>query len=170
MLLGDRVGVQVVTVAPQSDAHSTSPITLRFSETMDHDSVAAHLQTDPAIEGTLAWNGSTLNFHPAAALQPGSTYTVSVEPGAVSDSGRASDRRVSPQLQRHAAAHRLSYPADDAPHNMWIADPVHPDQARQVTNSPTGIDDYSVSPDGTRLAFVEANPTTARVPRPATSS
>ena len=156
--LGDRVGVQIVTVAPQAEAHSTSPIMLRFSEVMDHDSVAAHFQTDPAIEGTLAWNGSTLSFHPTAALQPGSTYTVKVDAGAVSASGRQVldeyQHSFSVMLPRIA----YLYPADDAPHNIWITDPLHPDQAKQITDSPTGIDDYSVSPDGTKLAFVEANP------------
>ncbi len=156
--LGDRVGVQIVTVAPQAEAHSTSAITLRFSEAMDHDSVAAHFQTDPAIEGALTWNGSTLNFRPAVALQPGDTYTVSIAPGAVSTSGRQvlGEYRYSFTIRLPQLAYL--YPADDAPHNIWITDPLHPDQAKQVTDSPTGIDDYSVSPDGTQIAFVEQNP------------
>ncbi len=158
IVLGDRVGVQVVTVAPQAEAHSTSPITLRFSEVMDRDSVAAHFQTDPAIEGALSWNGSTLSFRPAAALQPGSTYTVSVEPGALSASGRQVLDAYRHSFSVMSPRIAYLYPADDAPHNIWITDPLQPDQARQVTDSPSGVDDYSVSPDGTKLAFVEVNP------------
>ncbi len=156
--LGDRVGVQVTTVAPKADAHSTSPISLRFSESMDHDSVAAHFQTEPTIEGTLTWNGATLNLRPSAALQPGASYIVSLEAGALSDSGRA--LLDSYQLTFRVMQPRIAYlyPADDTPHNLWITDPAQPDQARQITNSPTGIADYSVSPDGTQIAFVEQNP------------
>ena len=70
-------------------AHSTSPITIRFSEAMDHDSVTAHFHTEPALQGTFSWSGATLNFHPTQALEPGNQYTVYLEPGAQSESGRA---------------------------------------------------------------------------------
>src|SRR3954469_12472512 len=49
VLLGDRVGVQITQIAPSetSAAHSTSPILIKFSEAMNHDSVTAHFHTDP---------------------------------------------------------------------------------------------------------------------------
>ncbi len=55
ILLGDRVGVQVVTRSRRS-ARRTAPARsrIRFSEAMDHDSATAHFQTDPALEGTLS--------------------------------------------------------------------------------------------------------------------
>lgn len=49
------------------------------------------------------------------------------------------------------------YPADATPPNIWIADPADPENAQQVTNSPTGVEDFGVSPDGTQIAFTENN-------------
>src|SRR5262249_43166156 len=54
VLLGDRVGVQVTAIEPSQQAHSTSPITIRFSEAMNHDSVASHFHIDPAPDGQAA--------------------------------------------------------------------------------------------------------------------
>jgi Tol biopolymer transport system component len=48
-------------------------------------------------------------------------------------------------------------PANSAPFNIWIADPANPAAAQQVTFSPSGIWDYSVSPDGAQIAFSEKN-------------
>src|SRR5450755_1528657 len=80
ILLGDRVGVLLTQISPLGDAHSTSDISIRFNEAMDHDSVSAHFHIEPALQGALSWSGSTLTFKPAAALKPGSAYTVLLEP------------------------------------------------------------------------------------------
>src|SRR6185369_8202630 len=54
---------------------------------------------------------------------------------------------------------RIAYiaPADSAPQNIWIADTADPSRARQITFSPSGIVDFGVSPDGTKIAFAERN-------------
>jgi Tol biopolymer transport system component len=49
------------------------------------------------------------------------------------------------------------YPADDAPQNIWIADISDTPNNRQITNSPSGIYDFAVSPDGSKIAFAENN-------------
>jgi Tol biopolymer transport system component len=41
--------------------------------------------------------------------------------------------------------------------NVWIADPQNPSGAQQITFSPEGIYDFSVSPDGRYLSFSERN-------------
>jgi Tol biopolymer transport system component len=155
--LGDRVGVQLAQVAPLGEAHSTSAITMRFSEAMNHDSVTAHFRTEPALEGTFSWSGASMLFKPAQALTPGSAYTVVLEPGAVSETGRAvlAEYRYTFTVRYPRIAYL--YPADDTP-NIWVIDPVHPESPTQITNSPTGIEDFSVSPDGTQIAFTENNP------------
>src|SRR5215216_5886410 len=89
ILLGDRVGVQLTQVTPLGEAHSTSPVTIRFNEAMDHESVTSRFRTEPALEGSFTWSGTSMTFQPAEALHPGDTYTVSLEPGALSESGRA---------------------------------------------------------------------------------
>ncbi|MFN8449857.1 MAG: Ig-like domain-containing protein [Anaerolineae bacterium] len=157
VLLGDRVGVQLSSVAPLGEAHSTSAITIRFSEAMNHDSATAHFRTDPALPGAFSWSGTALTFKPDAALQPGGEYTVYLEPGALSETGRAvlSEYRYSFTVQQPRVAYL--YPANDTPQNVWIADPADPENAEQVTHSPSGVEDFGVSPDGTKIAFTENN-------------
>jgi Tol biopolymer transport system component len=52
---------------------------------------------------------------------------------------------------------RIAYlaPADSAPVNLWVVDPSDPGSAYALTNSPTGLLNFSVSPDGRRIAFTE---------------
>jgi len=157
ILLGDRVGVQLDQVTPLGQAHSTTAITIRFNEAMNHDSATAHFQTDPALQGTFSWSGATLTFQPAQALMPGSTYTVALEAGALSDTGREllSEYRYSFTVAHPRVAYL--YPADGSPQNLWIVDPADSDHPTQITNSPTGLEDFGISPDGTQVAFTEKN-------------
>jgi Tol biopolymer transport system component len=52
------------------------------------------------------------------------------------------------------------FPANDAPQNIWVADPADPSLVQQVTFSPSGIYDFAVSPDGSKIAFAESNSNT----------
>ncbi len=155
ILLGDHVGVQVVSVAPVGKAHSTSPIVIHFKEAMDHDSAAAHFQTDPKLDGTFSWNGAALTFRPTAALKPGAAYTVILAAGAASASGRAVLSALSYSFT--VEPERVAYlaPADGAIQNIWLVDPADPDHAKQITNSSDGIFNFSVSPNGTQIAYAE---------------
>lgn len=155
VLLGDRVGVRVVRMEPTTAAHSTEPIVVQFGEAMARESVEERLRIEPPISGELIWNASTLIFEPAAPLQPGSDYTVTVAAGAESQNGRLllDDMRFTFDVRTPRVAYLA--PATSFPQNVWIADPLNPDEARQVTHSPTGLFDFSVSPDGTQIAFSE---------------
>ena len=157
ILLGDRVGVRLAQIAPLGAAHSTSAITIRFSEAMDHASAEASFHMQPALPGAFSWSGATLTFRPNAALMPGDAYTVYLEPGALSETGRAllSEYRYSFTVMRPRVAYL--FPADGVPQNIWIVDPADPDNPQQITDSPTGIQDFGVSPDGTKIAFTEIN-------------
>jgi hypothetical protein len=157
LLLGDRVGVTVDHTAPQGEARSTSRISLRFSEPMDRASAEARFRTDPALDGAFTWNGATLFFTPERPLPPGDTVHVALDAGATSASGRAvlNDTAFSFTVRRPEVAYL--YPAVSSPANIWIAPPAAPQDARQVTFSPTGVFDFSVSPDGAQIAFSEFN-------------
>jgi Tol biopolymer transport system component len=158
VLLGDHVGVTLVRVGPLGEARSTSQVVVQFSETMKRDTV--RLRVEPAIEGDYTWNGSTIIFRPADALEPGADYTVVLETDAESDSGRKvlSEYRFSFRVRTPRVAYLA--PANSAPQNVWVADPADPASARQVTFSLSGIFDYGVSPDGTQIAFAERNSST----------
>lgn len=174
ILLGDRVGVTLVRAAPLGIARSTSNVVIQFSESMQRDSVEGRLRLvevqpgiDPAvfqesdvigeIPGTLTWNGATASFRPTEALDPGGSYQVILAKGAASESGREllSEYRFGFSIRRPRVAYLA--PATGTPFNIWIADPGDPASARQLTDSPSGIFDFGVSPDGAKIAFSERN-------------
>ena len=177
ILLGDRVGVTLERVGPLGKARSTSNIVLQFSENMNRDTVGARLRvvevkpgTQPdqfqeddvigTVAGGLSWNGKTAIFKPDAALQPGASYAVLFSPGAASDTGRQvlSEYRFGFDVRSPRVAYLA--PANSAPLNIWMADPSNSSAATQITNSPSGIWDFSVSPDGSQIAFSEKNTST----------
>ncbi len=155
--IGDRVGVTLSRVAPLGTGHATSPIVITFSEAMDQTTVESRLRTEPSVPGAITWNGQTVTLRPEQALAPGTAYRVTLEAGALGTSGRAVLSAY--QYEFTVASLRVAYlfPADGSPQNIWIADPATPDAAQQITQSPTGIFDFAVSPDGTRIAFTEYN-------------
>lgn len=179
ILLGDRVGVTLERAAPVGEARSTSRVVIQFSEMMQRDTVAERLSVvalrpdapedvmalaaddlgDP-ITGQITWNGRTVSFQPDEALQPGQRYGVFLAPGAASDNGREvlAEYRFAFAVRRPRVAYLA--PASGSVFNIWIADPADPESARQVTFSPSGIFDFDVSPDGTRIAFAERNTNT----------
>jgi len=177
IMLGDRVGVTVDRVAPLGVARSTAPILIQFSEPMNRDTLAARLrvvEVQPGtnteafqesdvialVQGDIRWNGKTALFQPSAALIPGASYTVILDEGVTSETGRAvlSEYRFSFAVRRPRVAY-LS-PATGTPYNIWVADPADLASAQQVTFSPSGIFNYSVSPDGSQIAFSERNSNT----------
>jgi dipeptidyl aminopeptidase/acylaminoacyl peptidase len=172
--LGDRVGVTLQRVDPLGNsARSTSNIVFQFSEPMQRDTVLPTIEvvqipaplanTDfstgdvlAVIGGEVSWTGSTANFRPSQVLQPGATYQVRLRPGAISESGRAVLQEY--RFSFSVRSPRIAYlaPANSVPYNLWITDPAS-GETEQVTNSPSGLYDYDVSPDGTRIAFAERN-------------
>ncbi len=155
--LGDQVGVTIRRAAPEGIARSTSPIAIEFSEPMNRESVAARFSTVPAMEGDISWNGNTMIFYPAEPMPPGENVAVSLLRGVRSASGREllHDLRFDFTVRTPQVAYLA--PANSAPVNIWMADPADPASARQITFSPSGIYDFSVSPDGSMIAFSENN-------------
>jgi len=177
IVLGDRVGVTLQRVAPLGVARSTSSVIMQFSESMNRVTVPPSVKvvqvppdkldasiTDSdvlaTVDGTVSWSGTTLNFRPSKPLIPGAAYQVQLKPGAVSDSGRKvlSEYHYSFTVRTPRVAYLA--PSDSTPMNLWVADPLVPNSAHQVTNSPSGIYDYGVSPDGSKIAFTEKNTST----------
>ncbi len=177
IVLGDRVGVTLQRVAPLGVARSTSSVIMQFSESMNRVTVPPSIkvvQVSPdkmnasitdsdilaTVDGTVSWSGTTLNFRPSKPFIPGAAYQVILNPGAISDSGRKVISAY--QYSFTVRTPRIAFlaPADSSPMNLWVADPLVPGSAHQVTNSPSGIYDYGVSPDGSKIAFTEKNTST----------
>jgi hypothetical protein len=177
LLLGDRVGVTLNRVGPLGEgARSTSPISLTFSESMNRETLSTYLTVaglpagaDPQtvvdadtlepITGAISWTGRTATFRPAEPLTPGAAYMVRLAPGFESDQGRRvlAEYRFGFTVRRPRVAYLA--PATSLP-NLYMVDPVNPGEPQQITNSPSGVWDPNVSPDGTLIAFSEKNSTT----------
>jgi Tol biopolymer transport system component len=152
---GDRAGVGVVDFSPEGRTHSTAPITLAFNEPMNADTV--QFEIDPPVVGQTAWIGQQLVFTPQVGYTPDVPYTVTVRAGAESVTGRRLNEDFT--LTFTANAPRVVYLApatqDAAPSNLFVIDPAT-GEIIQLTDSPYGVDfDYSVSQDGTRIAFAQ---------------
>lgn len=153
--LGDRVGVTVDRAAPLGTAHSTSRIVMQFSDAMQRDTVESRLRIEPDVPGEFAWSANTLIFRPTAAMTPGDTYTVTLDAGASAQGGRLVLSAYTFSFTVGTPRIAYLYPADGFPQNIWVADPLDPQSAYQLTDSPSGIYDFAVSPDGTQIAFSE---------------
>jgi uncharacterized protein YkwD len=94
----------------QTDQAARAPITLRFSMPMDPTSVAAHLSIEPATPVTLSWDEQrrNLTLAPEDVWAAGRFHTISVQPGALAESGRPLSTAVRAAfLTRPAASGRI---------------------------------------------------------------
>lgn len=68
----------------------TAPVSISFTTSMDPGSVASAVTVDPPTPVDLAWDaaGRTLTIAPRAHWSPGAYYTVSVQAGALADTGQ----------------------------------------------------------------------------------
>ncbi len=159
---GDRAGVAVVNISPQGTAHTTSTINITFGEPMDAASVAQHFIIQPHVDGKITWSGPQLTFAPAHPLAGGQSYSVTLKAGAVSAQGRHLMDDSTWRFNVGSPLVVYLWPASQgdstAPSNLWVVDPAAPFTGTQLTFSKTGIlPDYTVSTDGTRVAFAQNN-------------
>ncbi len=72
------------------------PLTVNFSTPMDANSVASSLRVQPAQDVDLGWDAGhqTLTIRPAEAWRPDTLHSVTVDPGALAQTGRPLARPV----------------------------------------------------------------------------
>jgi uncharacterized protein YkwD len=92
--------VPVTSAAVRTDLRvgqaPNAPITIAFSTPMNTDSVAASLRIEPAAVVEASWDAARtlLTLTPRTGWRPGTFYTVTVQPGALAESGRPLSRPV----------------------------------------------------------------------------
>jgi Tol biopolymer transport system component len=154
----DGVGVLIAQVAPR-EMSVTAVLRLTFSEPMDAPSVEARLHLSPETDVRLTWSGTTLSIAPTHAWLPEVTYTLSLDSGARSQSGRL---LLTPF--KHAFTPRPprviylapAFSADSAQAtNLWLVAPEQPFIARQLTRSSLNIEAFQPSPDGNWIAYAQ---------------
>jgi hypothetical protein len=74
-----------VTVRP------TAPIVMPFSRPVDRRSAEQAFVIYPPVKGRLRWQGHTMIFQPLVAMQPHTTYRVTLKAGLRDIWGRAND-------------------------------------------------------------------------------
>jgi len=69
---------QMISMAPQGSVQVPDAVTIVFSEAMDQQTVEDAFDITPHVDGTFAWQGSTLIYTVMPAFQPETEYTVTV--------------------------------------------------------------------------------------------
>lgn len=82
--------------ADASVALTTTSIVVTFSEAVDHASAEVAFTTDPAIDGSFSWSGTTLTFTPAGPLPLDAQFRVVVRPGARDRAGNVMSDAAQP--------------------------------------------------------------------------
>ena len=73
-----------------------APIAVTFSDDMDQASAQAAFALAPQAQGNFKWQGKTLLFTPASALQPSTPYTITVAADAKTSGGAVWPRPCRP--------------------------------------------------------------------------
>ena len=128
------------------------PLLLSFSRRMQTDSIAAHLQIEPAREGTFAWEENTLSFTPDTPWPSGITVTVQLKTGAYAagfpELPTTSGKRWSFSISKPLLAYL--WPAN-LPADIYALDPDSGETLRLTEGA--DVQDFSVSADGTTLYY-----------------
>jgi Tol biopolymer transport system component len=158
VLLGNNVGVQVESFAPEAQGRGDSAIRVRFYQDMDQESVADHFEIEPTLTGNIRWNGKReIVFEPENAMVGGQTYRVLVKNGASSEDKSAKLKEdFSFEFQVRQPRVLYMYPASAQDRNLYMED-LNSGETTQLTQAPFGLADYSVSADGKTVAYTLYN-------------
>jgi Tol biopolymer transport system component len=145
---------RVTQVSPDPGAtrvSSLASVRIAFSRPMNRDSVIDHLGIDPPQRGEFSWQGETLIFKPADPWPAGSQ--VSVELGG----GVRSARFLPLILGRHwyfeIGPARISYLWPSSGNADVYAQSLGNDEREALTQTSLGVGHYSLSADGTQIAY-----------------
>jgi len=80
----------------QTSSSPSAPVTVSFPTRMNPESVERLISVTPSTAISASWDvtGSLLTVSPRTAWEPGTYYTVTVEAGALDESGRPLERRI----------------------------------------------------------------------------
>jgi hypothetical protein len=119
------------------------------------------LTVNPPTTGDVRADGAALVFAPATALQPNTTYTITLAAGLRSQQGHRLAAPVSWQF--HTGQLEAIYSAVDATgvEQLYLIAVGSKPQTNgsgsavptQLTHEPTGIWDFAVAPDGNRIVY-----------------
>ncbi|MCP4425491.1 MAG: hypothetical protein GY803_13440 [Chloroflexi bacterium] len=136
-------------------------IQLTFNQPMDRDSVAAALQSEPALDFDLSWDGDVLTIEPATALEPDTYYYLTVEDTAVSQYNIPLSQPYQWELYIRRLISRVEAPRDSRRDPLVIHFNYAMDDAsvrRAFTTQPAIVGDLTWNDDFTTCTFTPAAP------------
>lgn len=153
---GDRIGLQVISLNPAEDAtqvSTRSSIKVTFDQPLQAASGSNPLTITPPITGSTRWEGSTLSFTPDRPLQADTMYQVRLAEDIIT-AERGRSLREPVVWQFRTGQPRLLYVSKDEAGNdqLFVINASGGDPS-PLTQETFGVFDYSVSPDGARVAY-----------------
>ena len=145
--------VEQVLPAPGDEAvPATARIQIQFSQPMDTASLVSHFTVTPDVEGQFYWEGERFVFQPEAPWPSDEQISVELRAGARST-------RLLPTLNRTRWQFTVGHPRlvylwpTEGKADLYAQDLV-PDATRlALTQSIYGVEDFTISPDGARIAY-----------------
>lgn len=131
---------------------ATARIQIAFNQPMDTASLVSHFEVSPEIEGRFYWESGNFIFQPDSPWPSGEQIEITLQSGARS-------QRMIPLLRDKQWQFTVGFPRlvylwpTDGKADLYSQD-LDPEAARkQLTQSTSGVEDFTVSPDGGHIAY-----------------
>jgi Tol biopolymer transport system component len=151
---------RLVSVSPANeslDIPAGAGLRLEFSRSMLAESVKEHLSIEPALPGSIVWQGNILIYTPDRPWAAGTVVQVKLESGSLPASFPALPiRQESSWSFTIRQPHLLYlYPAE-GPANIYLYDP-RTGQSVRLTDEPLGVYEFDVNSSGTVIYYSARN-------------
>ncbi|MGI6276639.1 MAG: Ig-like domain-containing protein [Brevefilum fermentans] len=153
--LQNRVQVLAVHPGPGEQVSSNGRFGVTFNQPMDALSVEVRFTIHPSLEGSLAWDGSTLWFTPLQQLDRSQVYQVTISAGAQSIDGRKLWKAITWQASVREPA--LLYLVLDSDGGDLFRFDFDTGQSASLTQSANAVIDFAPSPSGDLIAYTQRN-------------
>jgi hypothetical protein len=147
--------LEVVPLDGSTDVSSTAKVSITFNQTMDVQSVESRFNIKPQVIGTLSWEGNTVTFNPETPWSAGLVVDIHLAAGARSN-------RFLPILQSHTWSFTIGtarvvylWPANGIA-QLYARSPFE-DFALPLTDTSSGVLEYGLSMDGTKIAYTHTH-------------